>query len=276
MPLDILDIPQQLKESIWKKAQDLVADETAIVNAPGEDCAWCVKSYSNKRPHYVRKSKCGGFLCDEQCLSFKSNKLCSHTVALATKMECMSTFTKWFRTMKHKPNFTALVETGKPKTAGKKSVRRGASKKNAKEIKEMVANAEDADLRWKTRGAEQCDDDPDDDDSISELAEPCTLSSSLPSSSQLASSMPAEKRPVSSATTLIMSPRDVHSIRIGGVHTTLSGPPPLISAASVVCSPSPRSFQQERPSVETPFWLVFIFGNISRCIMDAKGRYAVM
>ena len=45
-PLDDLSIPQQLKESLWKKAQDLVDDETAIVQAPGEDCSWCVKSYS--------------------------------------------------------------------------------------------------------------------------------------------------------------------------------------------------------------------------------------
>ena len=154
-PLDTLDIPQQLKENMWKKAQDLARDEEAIVKAPSEDHAWCIKSYSNKRPHYV---KCGGFLCDDQCLSYKSMKLCSHTVALAIKMECMKTFIKWYRTLKCKPNFTTLVETGKPSTAGKKSIRRGVSKKNSKEI---VANAEDSDLKWKTRGVEQSDDDAD-------------------------------------------------------------------------------------------------------------------
>lgn len=219
---------------MWKKAQDLARDEEAIVKAPSEDHA--CKSYSNKRPHYVRKSKCGGFLCDDQCLSYKSMKLCSHT--------------------KCKPNFTTLVETGKPSTAGKKSIRRGVSKKNSKEIKEIVANAEDSDLKWKTRGVEQSDDDADYDSTIDQ-----------PSSSQLASA----STPVSSlATGFIMSPRDVHSIQIsGGIHTTLGSPPPLISAASMY-SPSPR-LPRERPCVETSFWLVFIFGNISRC-NGCKGK----
>ena len=182
---------------MWKNAQDLARDEEAIVKAPSEDHAWCIKS---KRPHYVRKSKCGGFLCDDRCLSYKSMKLCSHTVALAIKMECMKTFIKWYRTLKCKPNFTTLVETGKPSTAGKKSIRRGVSKKNSKEIKEIVANAEDSDLKWKTRGVEQSDDDADYDSTIDQ-----------PSSSQLASA----STPVSSlATGFIMSPRDVHSIQI--------------------------------------------------------------
>ena len=126
-PLDALAVPQYLKESIWKKAQDLANDESAIVQAPGEECAWCVKSYSSKRPHYVKMSKCGGFTYDEQCLSYKSMKMCSHTVALASKLERMEKFVKWYRTMKFKPNFTALVESGKPATTGKKPVRPGVS-----------------------------------------------------------------------------------------------------------------------------------------------------
>lgn len=259
-PLGTLAIPQQLKESIWKKAQDLVEDETAIVQAPGDGNAWCVKSYSNKRPHYVRKSKCGGFLCDEQCLSYKSMKLCSHTVALAAKLDCMSKFVKWFCTMKCKPNFTALAETGKPAIAGKKAIRRGVSKKSAKEIKDIVANAEDSDLEWTTRGAEHTHSESDDDGATLEVAgQPLGLSSQPGSSSDIEVSS-------SSATFIMSRARDVH---IGSVHTTVGSPPPLIPATSAyVHSPSQISSsqlqpcaQQERPFVETPFWLIFIFGN---------------
>lgn len=261
-PLDSLAVPQHLKESIWKKAQDLVEDEAAIVKAPGEECAWCVKSYSNKRPHYVRKSKCGGFLCDEQCLSYKSLKLCSHTVALAIKMECMDRFTKWHSTIKYKPNVTALVETGKPSSAGKKSARRGVSKKNAKEIKQSIAYAEDAGLKWKTRGAEDSGSSEED----STASEPL-LSSSEPSSSHLRQEcdIPAASPVLSSATAVITSPRDVRICSVVG------SPPPLIPA-TLVYSPSPRPFQQqERCFVETPFWLTFICGNISRC-NGCKGK----
>jgi len=42
--LDTLAIPQQFKESLWKKAEDLAE----IVQAPGDDCAWMVRSCSNK------------------------------------------------------------------------------------------------------------------------------------------------------------------------------------------------------------------------------------
>ena len=55
-PLDILSLPSQLKESLWEKASNLAKDETAIVRAPGDgdESAWMVKSYSGKRPNFVK------------------------------------------------------------------------------------------------------------------------------------------------------------------------------------------------------------------------------
>lgn len=273
-PLDSLAVPPHLKDSIWKKANDLVQDEGAIVQAPGDESAWCIKSYSNKRPHYVRKSKCGGFLCDEQCLSFKSMKLCSHTVALAVKMDCTSKFVKWFQTMKRKPNFTALAESGKPATAGKKTARRGVSKKCAKAIRDIVTSAEDSEVEWVTRGAE-CE-----DDGTSKVTGPIELddtsgSAGLDCTSGMDDSLGSSSQP-SSASIVVSHARDVHSIRIGGVYTTVGSPPPLIPATSMyVHSPAQSSFSQpqtqEQPFVSTPFWLTFIFGNISRC-NGCKGK----
>ena len=122
-PLDVLALPSQLKASLWEKANDLVNDEAATVQAPGdvEQCVWMVKSHSGKRPHFVKVKKCG-FTCDEQCLSYKSMKLCSHTIALAIKTDCVE---RWYCTMKYQPKFATIADAGKPSTAGKKLARKG-------------------------------------------------------------------------------------------------------------------------------------------------------
>lgn len=160
-PLDSLALPPQVASSLWEKANDLARDETPIVQAPGDDCAWMVRSSSSKRPHYVKVSKCS-FICDDQCLSYKSMKVCSHTVAIAIKQESIEKFVKWYRTLKHTPNFSALAEAGKPTTTGKKPGRKGVSKKSSQQIKKIV-DAEEAGLEWRSRGQEQCSHDSLDD-----------------------------------------------------------------------------------------------------------------
>ena len=93
-PLDSLALPPKVTSSLWEKASNLAKDETVIVQAPGDDYAWMVRSSSSKRPHYVKVSKCS-FVCDDQCLSYKSMKVCSHTVAIAIKQESVENFVKW-------------------------------------------------------------------------------------------------------------------------------------------------------------------------------------
>ena len=80
-----------------------------------------------------------------------------------------------------------------------------------------------------------------------------------------------------------MSHRDVQNINIGSI----AGPPPLIPTPSdglplynslspafspmlssqATSEPGPGMIcsQTQRPTVESPFWLAFIFGNVSRC-----------
>ena len=65
---------------MWGKAQALARDETSVVKAPRSENAWMIKSYSNKQPHYVRLLNSGGISCNDQCLSYKSLKICSHTL----------------------------------------------------------------------------------------------------------------------------------------------------------------------------------------------------
>ena len=336
-PLDLLTLPSQLKKSLWEKANDLVKDETAIVRAPGDgdESAWMVKSYSGKRPHFVKITKCT-FACDEQCLSYKLMKLCSHTIALAIKKDCVENFLKWYRTMKYQPNFTTLAEAGKPSTAGKKPTRKGVSKKGAEHVRKLVADAEGSNSAWQPRGGlsgsvaeRECMQESLTDNNLFD----CDFS--LPSGSPnpaLLQDNPQSVAHPATTTTLVMSPRGVHSINIGSVGGIVSGPPPLIpaefgqsvyqpsptsnfvapqpslnssvhsnfvvpqsspSTSFVIPQPSPNSSfivpqpslssnfvvsqssaispQQQRPRVDTPFWMVFIFGNVSRC-NGCKGR----
>ena len=53
--------------------------------------------------------------------------------------------------MKHIPNFTILVESGKPSTAGKKPMRKGITKRHAEKIQSIIAHAEEENLEWHTR-----------------------------------------------------------------------------------------------------------------------------
>ena len=112
-PLSTLQIPNSLKDSMWEKANDLSVDESAIVKAPGSESAWMVKSYSNDRPHYVKMSASGHIICDDQCLSYKSMKICAHSLALAITQQSVKIFLKCHQDQSHLPNFSALSEFGK-------------------------------------------------------------------------------------------------------------------------------------------------------------------
>ena len=79
-------------------------------------------------------------------------KLCSHTVALAIKTDRLHGLLKWHRSLKSSPNFTALAEAGKPKSAGKKPIRKGISKKCSKEISSFLRDAEMSNAQWEYRG----------------------------------------------------------------------------------------------------------------------------
>ena len=84
-----------MKDTVWRRAQSLANDESAIVKSPGDQLAWIV---SNQQPHFVRPSKTGGYLCDDHCLDYKSAKICSHSVAVALKNDRIDELIHWFKT----------------------------------------------------------------------------------------------------------------------------------------------------------------------------------
>ena len=73
---------------------------------------------------YIHLKVVVDFLYDNECLGYKSAKICAHTVAAALKAGDIEAFVCWYKRLKCKPNFTALAERGKPSTSGKKSQKR--------------------------------------------------------------------------------------------------------------------------------------------------------
>ena len=143
-PLDDLMLPPNMASTIWSCANIIIEDNTAIVNAPGDETSYNVKSLSGQRPHYVRPSKGGGFLCDD-CLGYKSAKICAHTVAASLKTGNIRSFISWYIKLKCKPNFTVLAESGKPAATGKKP-RKGVSKKVSQRIHAVLDTADESDF----------------------------------------------------------------------------------------------------------------------------------
>ena len=131
-----------MKTTIWSRAQSIVTDESAIVAAPGDESSYIVKSSNGKRPHYVRPSKSGGFMCDSECLGYTAAKICSHTVAAGLKAGKIGDLVMWYQKMKCKPNLTSLAESGKPASVGKKP-RKGVTKKVSETIQSILASAEE-------------------------------------------------------------------------------------------------------------------------------------
>lgn len=74
---------------MWRKAEQLINTPNSICDAPGMENAKCVASTSGSKPHIVTISKKGLVNCDEQCIAWKSQRICSHTLAAAEAMGCL-------------------------------------------------------------------------------------------------------------------------------------------------------------------------------------------
>ena len=106
-------------QDIWNKAGELLSTAGSIVSAPGH-CpeARLVLSRSGKRPHLVLPSKVG-FMCDSDCVNFKSLGICSHTVAVAHINDQLPQFVSNLKKAKKQPNLTQLAVHEMPAGAGK-------------------------------------------------------------------------------------------------------------------------------------------------------------
>ena len=281
-PLDALCLPAHLCHPLWKKAQSLVADESTIVMAPGYSSAWLVQSEGNKRPHYVTRGKSGGFLCDSECLGFKSAKVCSHCVAIAIKTDSVSEFVKWFKKKKVQPNLTSIAEFGKPSSTGKKP-RKGTTKKTAEHIKTTLLSAEESDFCNRIPISSNIKDASHLPPSSTQPKVDFSTDPTVESDYVVSSKDTGDRSFTSGSLSYSLSAPNCSGMVIGGIGAYINSPPPLIQAPMVQSSLSPlcnpayaspfvqMSNQVGRPPVDLPFWVVTIFGNVSRC-QGCKGK----
>ena len=76
-----IDIPFQSLQGIWSKAEELLSSSDNLTPAPGHGAAArMVRSTTGTRPHLVKPGKGGRFLCDSECLHYKSLGICSHVL----------------------------------------------------------------------------------------------------------------------------------------------------------------------------------------------------
>ena len=112
-------------QSLWSKASRLLS-EMKVLKAPGSDGnnVWWVSSDSSPSPHIVTKSKTntGRYMCDKQCVGWKSRNICAHCLAVAEEDMELKNFLIWFRTTKNpcSTNLTKAVYHGTYKHAGQK------------------------------------------------------------------------------------------------------------------------------------------------------------
>ena len=124
----ITNLSSEQLEWIWEKAKKILNTEGSICNAPG----MCVASETNNRPHFCFKNKKKeGIACDDACLAWKAQRLCSHTLAVAEYLNNLEDFLTWYRNLKASGNYTAVAMHSQSKNVGKKSAtkRKGAAVK---------------------------------------------------------------------------------------------------------------------------------------------------
>ena len=99
-----------------EKAQKFLNTKGSICSAPGMCDTMCV---ANNRPHFVSKTKKGGISCDDNCLAWKSQRLCSHTLAVAEYLNYLEEFLTYYRKLKVSVNYTAVAMHDQSISVGK-------------------------------------------------------------------------------------------------------------------------------------------------------------
>lgn len=102
----------------WKKAESLVLDHDAVSDAPGMNHCKVVKSANGKFPHFVSWKENGSFACD--CQGHKEKKLCSHTIAVAHLIGCLSDYITWYHKSSEGPNLLVCATRFTSSNVGKK------------------------------------------------------------------------------------------------------------------------------------------------------------
>lgn len=176
---------------------------------------------------------------------------------------------------------------GKPRTTGKKPKRKGILKRSGAHIRIIIAVAETSGMEWQVRGCHETQLESDDSEHMDELSDFESSSSCQPVTTPSSAETMAQDEAFGqnqsvtcTAGTFVVIQSDVQNINFRSICGTTRAPPPLIPAilqpmvvSTSYATSSSTGDQDQRPGVDMPFWLAFIFGNVSRC-NGCKGKIA--
>ena len=125
----IQSVPNVLLQASSQKAEQLLHSENSITPAPGGNNAFMIESQTSARPHFVKVANNGKVTCDN-CLAYKSSKLCAHSVAAAEKLCMLSKYVAWLtKKGPSEMNLTTLVTFDSGKETGKKGGKTGTARR---------------------------------------------------------------------------------------------------------------------------------------------------
>ena len=110
-------------EAMWTKASRLLTEKKVIKPPdPNPKTRWVVSDTASS-PHVVTTMKANQlrYVCDKQCISWKTHNMCAHCIAVAEDNNELKQFLLWFVSSKGKEcNLTNAVYHGTYKHAGSK------------------------------------------------------------------------------------------------------------------------------------------------------------
>lgn len=106
---------QPLSDFFAEKDRNMLAEKAQkLCNESGiregfDEGSFLVRSHSSQTPHTVKAVSNAGYVCDNQCLGYKSRKLCAHTIAVASQNRNLPAYFTWYKKQDKKDNLTALT-----------------------------------------------------------------------------------------------------------------------------------------------------------------------
>ena len=217
-------------------------------------------------------------MCDEDCLAYKSTKLCAHTVAIAIKTGTLKKYIKWYKTRKcGGVNLSAIAEARKPSTCGKK--RKGISKKASKKIKSVVADVDETVWQYPDGGDDTSDEDLPLELLLSGSREPC-FDCSSDRLAACSSGNQGSNVSVSKPDAINVQPLNAGTLQVDYSNVEIaSGPSPLLIAPLSQCVTPRKEYpfselsqqHEQKPIIESTVWVACVFSNVSQCT-GCKGR----
>ena len=242
-PLMKLSIPDYLAKKLWVESSELLESDDSVCCSPGcrDGTQWLVESVgsSRKSPFFVEIAPNGQVKCEQSCGVYKSTKICKHIVAVARYTCSLDSLVSWLSKQKGGTlNITKLASVDMPVGSPK---RKASSKQSSKRLKLIVEDSSQPHT-YRVQPAKQLDSPFVTDESLEEE--------------------PSEEPHVPCSRPSLGSPPPlIPSTQIANVSLPYS---PVVFAPLIV--PTATNIMSPCTSkVDSPFWLTFVKGNISRC-----------